>query len=163
MLEIIVRNSARCLDCGDEIESVDRHDFKYCSCGQVAVDGGKEYTRRVFKKHGRWVDTSIYAEQPATPTEIEESMELLALAKAGAVPKPDVYANAPILHDWKIVPARAEPTMLELEGIVYGHPDIRDADRIRTTPLLIRSEDSGWARTMNRYWRLGTPAKESLN
>ena len=37
----------KCLKCGDIIESVHRHDFKWCSCQSVAVDGGKDYTRIV--------------------------------------------------------------------------------------------------------------------
>lgn len=57
--EIIIRNSAKCLDCGDEIVSVHRHDFKYCSCGSLAVDGGDEYLRRVYATDARWEDTSI--------------------------------------------------------------------------------------------------------
>lgn len=43
----ILRNAAKCLSCGDEIESVHRHDFKFCSCRKIAVDGGKSYIRRV--------------------------------------------------------------------------------------------------------------------
>jgi len=35
------------LKCGDIIESKDRHDFKFCSCGAVAVDGGKNYLKRL--------------------------------------------------------------------------------------------------------------------
>jgi hypothetical protein len=27
-----------------------RHDFKFCKCGAVAVDGGKDYLRRVGNK-----------------------------------------------------------------------------------------------------------------
>ncbi len=46
MNQIIV-NKIRCLKCGDEIESTHRHDFKFCKCGSVAVDGGKDYLRRV--------------------------------------------------------------------------------------------------------------------
>lgn len=43
----IVRNSIRCLKCGDEVESKHRHDFAFCKCGAVAADGGKDYLRRV--------------------------------------------------------------------------------------------------------------------
>lgn len=166
MLEIIVRNSAKCLDCGDEIESKWGHDFRRCSCGHLAVDGGLEYTRRVYKEAGHWQDTSIFAEQPATKEDLAEARELLALANAGARPKPEVYARAPLLDDWRIVPARVPPAtegMQELEGYVYLHPDFKDGERIRTTPLLLRSETLGWARTMTRYWRLGNPAKDALN
>lgn len=55
---MIVRNSAKCLDCGDEIESTSRHDFRFCSCENIAVDGGKDYIRRVFY-NDNWEDTSI--------------------------------------------------------------------------------------------------------
>jgi tRNA(Ile2) C34 agmatinyltransferase TiaS len=42
----ILRNAARCRTCGDEIESTSRHDFKTCSCGTIAVDGGYDYLKR---------------------------------------------------------------------------------------------------------------------
>ena len=45
----IKRNAIKCNHCGDVIESTHRHDFKYCSCRTVAVDGGKDYCRRSFK------------------------------------------------------------------------------------------------------------------
>ena len=41
------RNAIRCKKCRDEIESHYGHDFKFCKCGAVAVDGGKEYARRL--------------------------------------------------------------------------------------------------------------------
>lgn len=43
----ILRNAARCLKCNEVIESKHRHDFVTCSCGNISVDGGKEYLRRV--------------------------------------------------------------------------------------------------------------------
>ena len=42
----IVTNKIRCKKCGDVIESTSVHDFKYCKCGSVAVDGGHAYLRR---------------------------------------------------------------------------------------------------------------------
>lgn len=54
---MIIRNSAKCLNCGEEIESTHRHDFKFCSCGKLAVDGGKDYLRRLT--NGNYTDTSI--------------------------------------------------------------------------------------------------------
>lgn len=44
---MIIRNAIRCKKCGDIIESLTRHDFEECSCGAVAVDGGRSYLRRV--------------------------------------------------------------------------------------------------------------------
>lgn len=46
---IILRNAIKCNHCGDVIESYSVHDFKYCSCETVFVDGGHEYLRRGFK------------------------------------------------------------------------------------------------------------------
>lgn len=45
----IKRNAIKCNHCGDVIESTHVHDFKWCSCQTVAVDGGKEYCKRSFK------------------------------------------------------------------------------------------------------------------
>lgn len=39
-------NKIRCNKCGEIIESKSVHDFKFCKCGAVAVDGGKDYLRR---------------------------------------------------------------------------------------------------------------------
>lgn len=44
----IIKNAIRCKNCGDVIVSEHRHDFKYCSCKMVAVDGGNSYLRRCF-------------------------------------------------------------------------------------------------------------------
>lgn len=43
----ILVNRIRCKKCGDIIESKSVHDFKYCSCKSVAVDGGHDYLRRL--------------------------------------------------------------------------------------------------------------------
>lgn len=40
-------NKAKCKACNEIIESTHRHDFVKCKCGSIAVDGGKEYIRRV--------------------------------------------------------------------------------------------------------------------
>lgn len=58
-MKTIIRNSARCLGCGDELESTHRHDFRTCSCGALSVDGGKAYIRRVYTAHVGYEDTSI--------------------------------------------------------------------------------------------------------
>lgn len=43
----IKTNKIKCLSCNEIIESKTAHDFKRCKCGHVAVDGGKEYLRRI--------------------------------------------------------------------------------------------------------------------
>lgn len=42
----IIKNCIKCKCCGDIIESTSVHDFKFCSCGKVAVDGGRSYLKR---------------------------------------------------------------------------------------------------------------------
>ena len=44
---MITLNAARCKKCGDTIASEHRHDFKWCKCKAIAVDGGHDYIRRV--------------------------------------------------------------------------------------------------------------------
>ena len=57
----IIRNSAKCAKCGDEIESKYHHDFKFCKCHSIAVDGGKNYIKRCGELEDI-IDTSIYKE-----------------------------------------------------------------------------------------------------
>ena len=45
-MDKIIVNKIKCKKCGDIIESVSVHDFKFCKCGAVAVDGGHDYLRR---------------------------------------------------------------------------------------------------------------------
>lgn len=60
----IIRNAVQCLKCADIIESKHRHDYVTCSCGNVSVDGGKDYLKRSFKTVDSWIDLSIYEEEP---------------------------------------------------------------------------------------------------
>lgn len=56
--EVIYRNSARCLKCGTQVVSKRRHDFSTCPCGNLSVDGGHSYLRRVGVA-STFEDTSI--------------------------------------------------------------------------------------------------------
>jgi hypothetical protein len=38
-------NKLKCKKCGDVIESKYGHDYKYCKCGSIFIDGGLEYGR----------------------------------------------------------------------------------------------------------------------
>jgi len=49
-IEILIRNAAKCLHCGTVIESKHSHDFKTCTCGKISIDGGLDYSRKLF--HG---------------------------------------------------------------------------------------------------------------
>ena len=45
--EEIISNKIKCKKCGDVIESKSTNDLKRCSCGAVAIDGGKDYLKRI--------------------------------------------------------------------------------------------------------------------
>ena len=51
-------NKIRCNKCGEIIESKSVHDFKFCKCGAVAVDGGKDYLRRCGNRED-WEDLFV--------------------------------------------------------------------------------------------------------
>ena len=55
------RNAIQCTVCDDVIESKHRHDFKWCSCGSCAVDGGNDYLRRLGDP-SNWIELSISEE-----------------------------------------------------------------------------------------------------
>jgi len=43
-------NAAECPQCGEVVRSRNRHDFRYCQCGTLAVDGGSFYLKRMISK-----------------------------------------------------------------------------------------------------------------
>ena len=53
----LVRNAAKCPDCGVVIESKHVHDFVACPCGNF-TDGGLEYLRRGGPALDRLIDLS---------------------------------------------------------------------------------------------------------
>ena len=55
---MIIRNAIKCKICGDVIESLSVHDYKVCSCGACAVDGGHEYLRRLAKSFDDIIELS---------------------------------------------------------------------------------------------------------
>ena len=58
-MQKIIKNQVKCLKCGAIIESKNRHDFVTCSCGNVSVDGGKDYLRRTFHNKDDYEELSI--------------------------------------------------------------------------------------------------------
>ena len=57
----ILRNMLKCLSCGDIIESKHLHDFVWCSCKNVFIDGGTSYVRYGGKMDGIQLLT-VYAD-----------------------------------------------------------------------------------------------------
>jgi hypothetical protein len=60
---MIISNRAQCRLCGDIIESVHRHDFKWCKCGEIYVDGGKAYIRRGANNLDNIIELSITTDE----------------------------------------------------------------------------------------------------
>ena len=57
-IDVVKINKAKCLACGDIIESKHNHDFVTCSCGNISVDGGLYYLRRCVKDFAKFEDLS---------------------------------------------------------------------------------------------------------
>lgn len=72
----LLRNAAQCLECGDVIESTHRHDFRTCSCGNLSVDGGLSYTRRLFQEHTGFMDLDLYRVEEMTDEQIQHAHEM---------------------------------------------------------------------------------------
>ena len=55
---MIITNKAKCLICNEAIESNYRHDFVTCKCGNLSVDGGKDYLKRCCGDMNSYLDMS---------------------------------------------------------------------------------------------------------
>ena len=58
MRETIISNKAQCRLCGDIVESLHRHDYKSCKCGNMSVDGGKSYLKRSYRESNSIIELS---------------------------------------------------------------------------------------------------------
>jgi hypothetical protein len=55
-----VRHAMYCKKCSDTVESRSGHDFRFCKCGAVGVDGGIEGGNRVLGKLTDMEDRRMY-------------------------------------------------------------------------------------------------------
>lgn len=152
--EIILRNSARCLQCGDEVESTHRHDFRTCRCGKLGVDGGHDYIRRIGSV-GQ--NTSIVAiREIDDPEATAGALDFLDQIIIAWRPAPSDYADAPVLRNWRlhVIEIARSPAQV-LIGAVTGHPEFADGTLIATTGILAGDQNKGWVRTTRRFYRLG--------
>jgi hypothetical protein len=60
-------------------------------------------------------------------------------------------AGAPLLEDWMIERGNGVHYLI---GAVTGHPHVK-AGLMTTSAVVVMSEQEGWARTANRWYRLG--------
>lgn len=61
----IVTNAIRCRKCRTVIVSRHRHDFQWCPCKSVAVDGGTDYLKRTSDGSHAFEELSTYANDVA--------------------------------------------------------------------------------------------------
>jgi tRNA(Ile2) C34 agmatinyltransferase TiaS len=59
----ILHNRAKCLECGEVVESTHRHDFRWCKCHKMAVDGGRDYIRRLAEDFSKVEELSEYEDE----------------------------------------------------------------------------------------------------
>lgn len=62
MSKRIIQNEVQCGSCGDVIFSRNRHDFVTCTCGNISVDGGMDYIRRVGGEKG-YTELSMFMDE----------------------------------------------------------------------------------------------------
>ena len=67
----IVKNMIKCNKCGDVIESTSVHDFKWCKCKSVAVDGGHQYLRRAGNL-GDWEEMGIVCDENGNHVQVKK-------------------------------------------------------------------------------------------
>lgn len=81
----LTKNAAHCLLCDEVVVSESVHHFQPCSCGNISVDGGNYYARRVGSQTSTnpetgeqtWVDVSEY-ETHVINKETSETVMVLA-------------------------------------------------------------------------------------
>ena len=55
---VIINNKAQCKLCLDIVESKSGHNFVRCKCGEIFVDGGKNYLRRGANNFDNFIELS---------------------------------------------------------------------------------------------------------
>lgn len=101
-----------------------------------------------------------YDELP-TKDDLVEALEEFKLAQAGLMPPTSDWIDAPMLTEYREMPARAAAAapMFELEGLVFGHPSLQGGTRFRTNAVIFGDNGKRFVRTLTGYYRLGAPAK----
>ncbi|MHA3980825.1 DUF6634 family protein [Halovulum sp. GXIMD14794] len=82
-----------------------------------------------------------------------------ALDASGTAPAPDTLAAAPLIDPWQVAVSPHAP-VATLLGSVTDHPRLPDGP-IDTSVLLALDPQGRWARTLSRWYRLGTPYAEA--
>lgn len=90
---------------------------------------------------------------------IHDATEALARLNRGEEPSAEELSAAPLLETWYMTERQG---FLALGGTVFGHPTLADAVEVRTSCVLWIAADRRAARTVSRFYRLGTPLEDLL-
>ncbi|MBX5218752.1 hypothetical protein HJC04_00015 [Rhizobium sp. NLR8a] len=85
---------------------------------------------------------------------VERLLESIHVANTGGPDLAAALEGAPLLDSYRAAVGHA----FALSGIVHGHPRIGDGRKIVTSQLFYLDADRGIARTMSRWYRLGSRA-----
>lgn len=55
-----VRHAVHCKKCKTTIESITEHDYKFCPCGSVGIDGGISDGNRILGSQSDMENRSVY-------------------------------------------------------------------------------------------------------
>jgi len=65
-------DAIRCPTCGDTVFSRSRHDMRWCSCGSVAIDGGRDYVKICAQEGVVPMPTTLYLDSGVDFTDLVE-------------------------------------------------------------------------------------------
>ncbi|WP_051949289.1 DUF6634 family protein [Methylosinus sp. PW1] len=88
---------------------------------------------------------------------IANALDVVERLRSGWRPGESALAEAVFIDDWLLVSDPAEDGTHSLYGVVSGHPRIREGRLTRTSIVLWLDPEAGIARTVSRWYRLGTP------
>jgi hypothetical protein len=89
-------------------------------------------------------------DDPAIMQQVLRDLEQL---EAGKLDTAEILITAPLLENHKLVLGWCHA----MKGIVTGHPSLPDGNEVVTSQLIYMNPDIGLARTLSRWYRLGTP------
>ena len=72
----IVDNRSKCRLCGDVIVSTHHYDFVRCKCGEIFVDGGREYTRRGASDLNNIIEMTVYEDEDGNEYTFEQAVKI---------------------------------------------------------------------------------------
>ncbi|NIA71255.1 hypothetical protein HBA54_21885 [Pelagibius litoralis] len=90
---------------------------------------------------------------------LRDATAALTRLERGEEPSPEELKAAPKLDWWYLTEHHGA---LALGGVVTGHPTLPEGAHIYTSCLLWVAEDQRAARTLSRFYRLGTPLDDVL-